>query len=742
MKRLFLVFCIVIIGISVFSQNTIEGYVYDTDNNEALPGVNVFIPELQKGVVTTGKGYFKLSNLPDGLFKIQFSFIGYKTYIKTLNLKSVDLKFNVKLQPVSIHTQEVIITGGSVGSQHENAIKIENIKKENLTDAPSDNIMKKLNAIPGVSAVSRGNNIATPVIRGLSTSNIVVLNNGIRMENYQFSQDHPYTIDGSDVKNVEIIKGPASLLYGSDAVGGVLNFIKQQPAPVGKIQAQFATSYNTNDKSTVNTLNVKASSDSFFGGITGRYHSSADYCDADNNFIPNTRAADYSVKAFGGYRNHKGVFKVYYDYNKLNLGITNGASVKLINENERQINNWYQNLDNHIVTSKNTLFFNKFKLNTDLSFQHNHRRLMGTLNMSFYTLVDMSLNTLSWQVKGQYDFSKKNNLIVTAQGIYQNNTNAYAPVHVLPDYTTNSNSLAGLWQCSFNEKLFYQAGLRYDYKTIEAPEQQKSAVDTDTLPAFYENYNNVSFSTGFTYKMLQPLLLRFNVASAYRTPSVAELLQDGVHGNRYEQGNRNFTSQRNIEFDLSLHYHTDKVAADISTYYNRIFDYIYLAPTNDTTPSGLDIYRYNQNNATIYGSEISLEYSIVNYLKINGSYSATVARQDNGDYLPYIPQNKINTNLVFSKKIDNNVKKVEVVINPLYAFAQNRPHIFETPTDEYFLLNMFVKTEMNVLNTDIEFGIYANNLFNAKYYDHLSLLKPMGYYDMGRNFSFKLKIKI
>ena len=727
---------------SLFSQNTVEGYVYDSDSDELLPGVNVFIPELQKGIITDNAGYFKLVNLPDGLFKIQFSYIGYKTYIKTVTLKGEKINITAKLHPVSIHTQEVIVTGGSVGSQHENAIKIENINKEKLADAAPDNIMKKLDAVPGISAISRGNNIATPVIRGLSTTNIVVLNNGIRMENYQFSQDHPYTIDGSDIKNVEIIKGPASLLYGSDAVGGVLNFVKQQPAPVGELQTQFATSYNTNDNSTVNSLNIKGSTDSFFGGATGYYHSSADYYDADGNFIPNTRATDYSAKLFGGYRNHKGVFKIYYDYNKLNLGITNGASISLIDKNSRQINNWYQNLDNHIVSSKNTLFFNKLKLNVDFSFQHNHRKLMGTPDMPVYALVDMSLNTFSWQIKGQYDFSKKNNLIVVTQGIYQNNTNAYAPVHVLPDYTTNSNSIAGLWQYSFNEKLFYQAGLRYDYKSIEAPEQQKSPVTTDTLPSFFENYNDVSFSTGFTYKILQPLLLRFNVASAYRTPSVAELLQDGVHGNRYEQGNRNFTSQRNIEFDLSLHYHTDKVAADISAYYNRIFDYIYLAPTNDTTPLGLDIYRYNQNNAAIYGSEVSLEYSIVNNLKIDGSYSAIVAKQDNGNYLPYIPQNKINVNLTFEKSISNHVKRVEVAVNPLYAFAQTHPHIFETSTDGYFLLNAFVKAKLSVYNTKMEVGIYANNLFNKKYYDHLSILKPMGYYDMGRNISLKLKINI
>jgi iron complex outermembrane receptor protein len=224
-----------------FSQNRITGYITDKSTNVKLPNVSIYINDLQKGTTSNSDGLYSLENIPNGFFKIQFSYLGYSTVIKTINLKSDVLELNISLVPTSVKTPEIIISGGQPVSQHENAIKIESIKKEALENEGGGNIMKKLNAIPGIDAISKGNNIATPVIRGLSTSNIIVLNNGIRMESFQFSEDHPYTIDESDVSNIEIIKGPASLLYGSDAVGGVINFIKDPPAPVNTTKKKAET---------------------------------------------------------------------------------------------------------------------------------------------------------------------------------------------------------------------------------------------------------------------------------------------------------------------------------------------------------------------------------------------------------------------------------------------------------------------------------------------------------------------
>ncbi len=726
----------------LFSQTTLTGKVTNKTGGETMPGVNVYIPELQKGTVTNEDGVYSVSNIPNGLFKIQFSFMGYKTQIITVETDGNSKKTDVVLEPTVIHSQEVVVTGGRVGSQHENALKIDNISRDVLDMAPQTNLFKKLEQVPGVSTISKGNSIATPVIRGLSTSNIVILNSGIRMENFQFSVDHPYTIDESDVQSVEIIKGPASLLYGSDAVGGVINFIKKPPAPVGKVMSDVTTSFNTNDHGTVNSISVKGSSDNFFAGATGHLSSSADYYSGDGEQVPNSRNNSYSGKLFAGYRNGKLISKLFYDYNKLKPGITNPPAVSLIGENSQKNEVWYQNLDNHLVSTENTLFLNKLKLDVDFSYQDNKRKLIGNPANPVSTLVDMNLKSYIWKLKGQYDFSKKSNLIVVTQGLSQSNRNGDAPSHVLPDFNQSTASVASLWQYLFGEKTFWQIGLRYDFKAIDAPEQNKSNVPGEVIEPFHESYNNVSFSTGFTWKVKKVFLLRGNIASAYRTPSIAELLQDGVHGNRYEMGSRDFIPQRNIEGDVSMHYHAGQLAFDVAGYYNRIFDYIFLAPTTDTTTTGLDVYRYRQQDAAIYGVEVSADYNPLNWMKLNAGYSLVRASLDNGNPLPFIPQDKLTFNVTSSYTSGNFVKKISFNINPVYAFNQDRPYELETATEHYFLLNLSLRAELMVGKQPFEIDVFANNILDETYYDHLSTLKEIGYYNMGQNFNFRLTVPI
>ena len=740
MKKIFLIVTF-LYSVSVVAQNTITGIVTDASSNERLPNVYVFIPDLQKGTVTDINGKYKLENLPHGFFKVQFSFLGYKTQIHTIELKGQPILLNIKFITTSIQTQEVIVTGGQAGSQHENAIKIETIKKEVLNNSPAGNVMKKLSQIPGIDAISKGNSIATPVIRGLSTSNIIVLNNGTRMDNYQFSEDHPYTLDASDVSNIEVIKGPASLLYGSDAVGGVLNFIKEPPAAINTTKANVQTEYNTNDNNTNSSFAIKSSGNNIFGGISGNFNSSKDYFTGNSIQVINTRSNSYSTKAFFGYRDANGIYKLYYDYNKMKLGITNPPAIGLITDNGRKNSAWYQNLDNHMLLSRNTLFFNQLKIDFDISYQHNHRILQGNPNAPVFTLVDMSLNTVTWQTKGSYDFTKQSQFIISAQGLAQDNKNRNAPNHILPDFSILSNSLAGLWQYNSNKKIFYQIGIRYDYKQIAAPTQLNGS-NPDTLPSFNKTYGNVSFSSGLTYKLAKQLLLRGNIASAYRTPTVAELLQDGVHGNRYEQGNRNFIPQRNIEGDLSLHFHTSDFVMDVSPFYNQIFDYIYLAPTNDTTNNGLNIYRYNQNNAKLYGIELSGEYNLFKLLKIKATYAHVTAQLSSGGNLPFIPQDKININLRFTKNYHKFVDNMQIGVNSLVAFKQNSPHEFETETNGYFLLDAFINTQFSINKQTVKAGVFVGNILNTLYYDHLSTLKDVGYHNMGRSINIRLKIPI
>ena len=224
-KKYFILIIILLSVFSGFTQTEVRGTTKNSSTGESLPGVNVFIPEIHKGTFTDENGKYPLDQLPKGRFLIQFSSVGFKTIIRELILNDSAVTLNINLVPEIIHTHEVVISGGAYSTQHDNAFKIESMNQQEMNESGGVSLMKKLSAIPGIDAISKGTGVTTPVIRGLSTSNILVLNNGIRMENFQFSANHPYLIDEFGVERVEVIKGAASLLYGSDAIGGVMNFI-------------------------------------------------------------------------------------------------------------------------------------------------------------------------------------------------------------------------------------------------------------------------------------------------------------------------------------------------------------------------------------------------------------------------------------------------------------------------------------------------------------------------------------
>ncbi|MFO7864148.1 MAG: TonB-dependent receptor [Salinivirgaceae bacterium] len=733
MKNIVFIFFVLFLFGKVNAQNQIKGKVTDKTNNEALPFANVYLPQQNKGTLTDDNGEFEMANLPKGEFKIQFSYTGYKTIIKTIPSAKSAMVLNVELEPSILQAEEVVVSGGTHSTQHKNAMKIELIQSKEVASAGTPTFTEAITKIPGVDMISKGTGVAKPVIRGLSMTNILMLNNGVKMENFQFSENHPFVIDEFGIDRIEIIKGPASLLYGSDAVGGVINVLKEKPAPVGKIIGDFNTQYHSNTQGIASNIGVKGSSEHFFWGMRAGVKSHTDYQDGNGDYVPNTRFNENSLKANIGLNKTFGLFRLYYDYNQPKLGMCVGKAVPLTTDNGRENKIWYQDLTNHVISTRNSLFFGKYKVDLSAAYQMNNRRLQTDESMPVFEMVNMDLNTFSYEVKTYLPSTENSEYIIGLQGAKKTNRNHEAPNHVLPDADVNDFSAFGLAQYTFFEKLKAQAGIRYDFRSIVTQsETNKQAVDTD--------YGNVSASVGATYDVKENILLRANIASAYRTPNIAELTQNGMHGARYEQGNPDLTSQRNYEADLSVHFHSKYVMVDISGFYNLVNDYIFIAPTKDTIASGDKIYLYSQTNAALYGGELSFDVLPVNWLNLKTSYAYLIGKQQGGNYLPFIPQNKLRFEVIFQKQKLAFLRNNFFRIGGLFAAKQNHPAMFETESDSYFLLHAGIGTEIKWANQMIQVSVQANNLLNATYIDHLSTLKGMSYYNIGRNISINLKI--
>lgn len=740
MKNRILLLLVTFISLQLSAQNLLTGKVFNVDDNTPLPGATLFIPDLNRGTVTDEKGLFILKDLPHRDLQIVVSYVGFETLLKEVNASEFKKKqLILKLKPSVIKAQEVVITGGSSTSQHENAIKIDVIKKSDLLLSGTPNLMESLSSVPGVDMISKGTGVSKPLIRGLSMNDVLVLNDGVRIENYQFSENHPLGVDDNNLNKVEVVKGPASMLYGSDAIGGVLNFVKAGPAPVGKIEGEYTAGLYANTEGFTNALNIKGAGKHLFGGAGVNRKSHADYKQGGGDFTPNSRFNEWSANANIGYSGKVGSFKLDYDYFGQKLGMCVPAVRSLITERGHKNKIWYQDLDHHQLSSKNILLLGRFKWETNVAFQAAYRKLRTTVEEP---TVQMRLNTLTYESKLYLPSERNSEYLVALQGMNQTNRNQHHRVsEFLPD--ADVNTLGGLFlaQHTFFSKLKLQAGIRYDTYHTKSKSMGDEGASTYHAPVS-RNFHTFNGSVGMTYSLTDNILIRSNLAKAYRVPNLSELTSNGLHGNRYEYGNNNLDPENAYEADLSLHYHSTYLSVDVAGFYNHINNYIYISPTGEQNTDGIAIYQFSQTNAHLYGGELAFEYrpSFLQWLSVKGSYSSVTGKENGGNYLPFIPANKVKGKLVASFNKWGVFRRPSIWLGITSAFRQSHPSLYETETAGYTLFDAGMNVQIKSFYKEMNLALLATNIFDRKYIDHLSTLKTLGYYNPGRNICLMLTI--
>lgn len=738
MKK-FLIF--LFIGLSCLyagAQTSLTGIVTD-QNNKPMSGVTIYIPDLNKGTVSNNEGKYIIKNLPEGKNVIQFSYIGYNTKIETITLKGGRNDLNISMTEAIVESQEVVVTGGSTSSQHQNAVKIDILRGRDIFLSGTSNFVQSLSKIPGIDMIAKGQGVSKPVIRGLSMNDILVLNNGVRIENYQFSENHPMGIDDNDVDQVEVIKGPASLLYGSDALGGVINFIKAKPAPVGTISGDFSSQLFSNSNGINNSLGIKGAIKNVYAGVRVSMKSHEDYKQENGAFVPNSRFNEWSLSANAGFTGKKIASRFMYDFFAQKLGMTVPPIISLISESGRENEIWYQDLGHHCLTNQTKVFFGRFKWETTIGMQQAQRKLFKTLDIPS---VEMKLGTITYESKLIFQPNDKSQYITGIQGLSQLNRNHNSRSdQFLPDANVRNLGIIAFAQHSFLKKLNLQGGVRYDYYRTETFALGTVGTEGYHIPVLKE-FSSINGSVGATYQYSDKLLFRANIAKAYRVPNLSELTSNGEHGSRYEIGNELLNPEQAYEGDVSTHYHGKFLSFDLAGFYNHINDYIYISPTNDTASSGLNIFRFSQTDAKLYGGEAVIHFHPVKapWLHCKAIFSSVTGRRTDGDYLPFIPARKIYYEIRAGKDSIFFFKQSYIWISGQSAFEQKYPSLFETETNGYTLINAGVSTEINIGYQKLLLGISVNNIFDITYFDHLSTLKQLGFYNQGRNISLAVKI--
>ena len=729
---------ILLLGFSAMlqAQNSVSGTVTDAQN-QPLKGVTITAPEIHKGTTTDENGKYTLNNLPNGNLKLSFSFIGFAIQNKTIFLEQKETTLDISLEEKAFQMDEVIVSTAFNKLQSQNVMKVEHASMKSLQQKGTATLIEGLATIPGVSQVSTGTSIGKPVIRGLSGNRVLVYSQGVRIENQQFGDEHGLGLNDAGVESVEVIKGPASLLYGSDALGGVLYFNPEKFADAHTFKANFSQKLFSNTLGSNTSLGLKTSTDNWKFSARGSYNTHSDYTIPDDDRITNTRYNESDFKTGIGFSNAKFSSVFRYNFNKLGLGIPeNGVAEQTTS---KKTDYPKQGVFNHLLSWNTIFYLKKSKLDIDLGYIDNDRSEFEDSNVA---VLHMKLRTFNYDAKFHLPKFGKVESILGVQGMHQTNTNS-GEEYLIPDATTNDFGVFGTFNYEWKSNVI-QAGLRYDNRKINTsafgiPGEEGS------FDAINKSYDSFNAALGYKTKWQENLTFRLNLASGFRAPNLAELTSNGVHEgtNRYEIGNASLKTEQNIQTDVNLEYNTDHFEFFVNGFYNHINHYIYAAPAG-TVLDGNEVFDYIQNNAMLFGGEIGFHIHPhpLDWLHLESSFENVTGKKENGDYLPLIPANNWNNTIRTEFNIKKWLTDGFATLNVTHTFNQDQVSGFETKSNDYTLVNLGFGGKVHIGKTAFDINLNGNNLFNKTYIAHLSRLKTDGIPNIGRTIVFGLNFTI
>ena len=736
----------------------IQGKVTDAITQQTLPGATIYIPDLKVTAITDNNGEFNLQNLPSkGTYLIEVHYIGYKTATQNVNLAN-STALNFSLQPTAIETREVVITGSLISSTSKrNSASSAVLGKDQLLQ-PASNLIDALTKIPGVSQITTGPSISKPVIRGLGYNRIVTLDDGIKQQGQQWGDEHGIEIDQFKSDRVEVLRGAASLMYGSDALGGVINLLEPSTAPEGQVKGEFITNYSTNNGLTANSLMLNGNENGFVWRARGTYKSAYSF-KTPTGYFPNSGFNETDLSAMVGlnkswgythlnvsnFRNNIGFYEPTLDADG-NFVKEDGESFITSDYKSRDIDYPRQDIRHFKIALNNNFVLGKGNLKADFGYQQNQRReLEDGPDPSLFFNLKTYTGDLKYYLHEMNGWQPVFGLSADA-GHSENKGIEY----LVPAYDTYGLGVFAFAKKNWENNTF-SIGARYDFRKNNG---KHLFDDGEELFAPFENkFSNVSGALGFTHQFNEEWNFKANAGSAFRAPNPAELGSNGVHEGtfRYEVGNPNLNPERSYQVDAALEYEGKIVSASASIYNNYVHNFIYASNNGENILAEGDlypVYRYGQVNANLYGAEATLTIHPVPFIHFENTFGYVHAQNNTLNRpLAFIPAGNLRNELRFEPKLKGtNDAYLSVGINS--AFKQNRvDEVFETPTSGYTLLNAGVGATFNLGKQPVKLSVSANNLLNQKYYDALSRFKPgrfdqgnpnLGVYNTGRNVTFGL----
>ena len=798
MKSLFTsLFCFLVSSNIIAQTGSIKGKV--SSNTVPSDNITIKILGLNKLLKSSEEGFYQFDNIPLGNYDLMFSGIGYQSKKVKAALKEDLVLLDVELLPAESNLGDVVITGVSRATElRKSPVPIAVLSKKSMDQNVNTNLIEAIvKGVPGVTAVTTGPNVSKPFIRGLGYNRVLTLYDGLRQEGQQWGDEHGIEVDEYGISRAEIVKGPASLTYGSDALAGVINMIPYNPDfESGKLKGDFTLNYQSNNGmfgSSLGLAYIKSGWKYTFRATGKTAHS---YHNKIDGLVYGTAFREYNLSASARVDRKWGFSKTSVTYYDNLMEIPDGSRDSVSRRFTRQILDGGDDIKNRPIVDENELntyainplhqhiqharFYNnsQFKFGTsDLNIllggqqsirrEYNHPTLPGQAGL--YVV----LNTLNYDLKYNLpDFSGIESTI-GINGMIQGNRSKAATDFPIPDY-----NLLDIGAFYFAKKSFgnidVSAGIRLDRRNTHWNDfyvasdsqtgfgKQVNADDPGAslqFPSFNKNYYGLSGSLGLTYNISEKLLIKANIARGYRAPNITEIGSNGLDPGAHivYLGNRTFIPEFNLQEDIGIIAYLKDADISLELFNNNIQNYIYQSRLTDANGNPVVIvpgnltYQYQQAKARLYGAELSINIhpDQLKWLTFNNSLAYVVGLNKNQElldkhgrdakYLPFIPPLQVRSELKVTGQSPIGIfDKPYFKIDAAFYADQNRFYALdytETFTKGYALLNAGIGSTLKAKSGKTIFDIFiqCDNVLNKVYQSNLNRLKYFEYYNASPN---------
>jgi len=780
----------------LLAQNTLSGKITAKETKQALPYVSISIPDLHAYTTSDSLGNYHFEKLPRATYQVQISAVGFKTFSTVISVSGASI-INFELNQSATELAEVVVTGSSKATEIKRSpVSIASVNKQYLTTNLSTNIIDAIAKIPGVSAVTTGPNISKPVIRGLGFNRILTLFDGMRQEGQQWGDEHGIEMDNYAFDRIEIIKGPASLMYGSDALAGVVNLIPNQPGFENKVSGNVTTEYQTNNGMFGGSAFLTGSKNGLEWGARISQRTAKDFQNQIDGRVYNTAFRETDANGFVGIHKNWGGshlrLSLFDNLQEIPDGSRDSLSRKFTKQiteddnfrpivsndelNSYNISVLHQRVQHYRAYLKNSFFFEKSRLDANIGFQRSIRREFSHPEAPYQEVAGLylQLNTFTYDIK--YFIPEFNNweTVVGVNGMYQVNDATKGTEFLIPSYNQFDFGGFATIKKDFG-KLNLAGGFRYDFRNFnnhelytkpdpvsgfDQPVKGNDIVGADKPFSNYKTtFNGLTGSLGFSYLVDESWALKLNLSRGYRAPNISEISSNGVHPgtNLYQIGNNQFKPEFSDQADIGASFTSRSVNAGASLFFNKIDNYIYnqrLLNANGKDSLSFSgsvaypTYKFQQGSILLYGFETNIDIHLIKQLHFdnsasliygdNNSYTGSQKTADT-KYVPFMPPFRFISELKYEW-----TRKSEIFENPFikvqlqYTATQNRVFTYdntETPTQGYTLINLGAGTGLKSKSgkSIVDVYVLANNIFDTAYQDHLSRLKYFEQYSASPN---------